>query len=142
MLYLDTSVLVPLFLPEPESDRMQRWIERQAAGLLCISEWTLTEFASALGLKVRTKQLRPDQALNAQKLLEGLAVQSFRVHIPTRADYVQAAVFLGERALGLRAGDALHLAIAYNEAAGAVYSLDRLFVAAGRKLKIKTVRPS
>jgi predicted nucleic acid-binding protein len=129
-----------MLYPEPESDRMQRWIERQAAGLLCISEWTLTEFASALGLKVRTKQLRPDQALNAQKLLEGLAVQSFRVHIPTRADYVQAAVFLGERALGLRAGDALH--IAYNEAAGAVYSLDRLFVAAGRKLKIKTVRPS
>jgi predicted nucleic acid-binding protein len=43
--------------------------------------------------------------------------------------------------MGLRAGDALHLAIAYNEAASAVYSLDRLFAAAGRKLKIKTERP-
>lgn len=141
MLYLDTSVLVPLFLPEPESDRMQRWIGRQAAELLCISEWTLTEFASALGLKVRAKHLQPDQARNAQKLLEKLAAQSFHVHVPTRADYVQATAFLSGHALGLRAGDALHLAIAYNEAAEAVYSLDRLFVSAGRKLKIKTKRP-
>jgi predicted nucleic acid-binding protein len=141
MLYLDTSVLVPLFIPEPESDRIQRWVERQAAELLYISEWTLTEFASALGLKVRTKHLQPDQARNAQKLLEKLATQSLHVHVPTRADHVQANVFLGEYALGLRAGDALHLAIAYNEAAEAVYSLDRIFVTAGRKLKIKTESP-
>ena len=141
MLYLDTSVLVPLFIPEPESDRLQRWIERQAAELLYISEWTLSEFSSALGLKVRTKHLQPDQARNAQKLLERLAAQSLHVHVPTRADYIQASAFLGEHALGLRAGDALHLAIAYNEAAEAVYSLDRLFVSAGRKLRIKTERP-
>ena len=75
---------------------------------------------------MRTKQLQPDQARNAQKLLERLAAQNFHVHVPTRADYVQATAFLGEHASGLRAGDALHLAIAYNEAVGAVYSLDRL----------------
>jgi len=34
---------------------------------------------------------------------------------PTRADYVRAAL-LDEHELGLRAGDALHLAIALNEA--------------------------
>jgi len=141
MLYLDTSVLIPLFIPEPESDRIQRWIERQAPDALHISEWTLTEFVSALGLKVRTKDLQPDQARNAQNLLERLASQSFHVHVPTRADYVQATAFLGEHSLGLRAGDALHLAIAYNEAADAVYSLDKLFIAAGRKLKIRTERP-
>jgi len=43
MLYLDTSVLVPLFLPEADSDRLQRWIERQDSGGCAISEWTLTE---------------------------------------------------------------------------------------------------
>jgi uncharacterized protein len=141
MLYLDTCVLVPLFLPEPESDRMQRWIERQGAESIFISEWTLTEFASALGLKVRMKHLQADQARNAQKLMERLAAQSFHVHVPTHADYVRAAAFLGEHALGLRAGDALHLAIAYNEGATAVYSLDRLFVSAGRKLKINAKSP-
>jgi predicted nucleic acid-binding protein len=141
MVYLDTSVLVPLFLPEPESERIQRWIERQSGELLSISEWTLTEFASALGLKVRTKYLQLDQAREAQKVFEKLAAESLHVHVPTRADYVRATAFLGEYGLGLRAGDALHLAIAYNEAAKAVYSLDRLFVSAGRKLKIKTSRP-
>jgi len=141
MVYLDTSVLVPLFLPEPESERIQRWIERQSGELLSISEWTLTEFASALGLKVRTKYLQLDQAREAQRVFEKLAAESLHVHVPTRADYVRATAFLGEYGLGLRAGDALHLAIAYNEAAKAVYSLDRLFVSAGRKLKIKTSRP-
>ena len=135
MVYLDTSVLVPLFLPEPESERIQRWIERQSGELLLISEWTLTEFASALGLKVRTKLLQLDQAREAQKVFEKLAAQSLHVHVPTRADYVRATAFLGQYGLGLRAGDALHLAIAHREAAKAVYSLDRLFVSAGRKLK-------
>jgi uncharacterized protein len=141
MLYLDTSVLVPLFLPEPESDRMQRWLERQAGESLSISEWTLTEFSSALRLKVRAKHLQPDQARYAQRLLEKLAVESFQVHVPTRADYVLATAFLSDYALGLRAGDALHLAIGYNAGAGAVYSLDRVFISAGRKLKIKTESP-
>jgi predicted nucleic acid-binding protein len=141
MVYLDTSVLVPLFLPEPQSERIQRWIERHSGESLSISECTLAEFASALGLKVRTKMLQLDQARQAQKLFEKLAAQSFHVHVPTRADYLRATAFLGEYGLGLRAGDALHLAVAYNEAANAVYSLDRLFISAGRKLKIKTARP-
>jgi predicted nucleic acid-binding protein len=90
---------------------------------------------------VRTKLLELDQARQAQKLFEKLAAQSFQVHVPTRADCVRATAFLGEHGLGLRPGDAVHLAIAYNEAANAVYSLDRLFISAGRKLKIKTARP-
>ncbi len=85
--------------------------------------------------------LELDQARQAQKLFEKLAAQSFQVHVPTRADCVRATAFLGEHGLGLRPGDAVHLAIAYNEAANAVYSLDRLFISAGRKLKIKTARP-
>jgi predicted nucleic acid-binding protein len=141
MVYLETSVLVPLFLPEPESERVQRWLERQTDKILLISEWTLTEFASALGLKVRSKLLQLHKAQEAQKLFEKLAAQSLHVHVPTRADYVRAKDYLSEYGLGLRAGDALHLAIAFNETAKAVYSLDRLFISAGRKLKIKTDRP-
>jgi predicted nucleic acid-binding protein len=53
----------------------------------------------------------------------------------------KTTAFLGEHALGLRAGDALHLAIADNEAAVAVYSIDRLFISAGRKLNMKTECP-
>jgi predicted nucleic acid-binding protein len=109
--------------------------------VLAISEWALIEFASAMSLKVRINQLQPDQARSAQSLIEKLAAESLQVHTPTRADYVLANAFLGQYSLALRAGDALHLATEQNEGAEAVFSLDRLFVATGRKLKIKTQRP-
>ena len=39
---------------------------------------------------------------------------------------------------GLRAGDALHLAIASNRGADAIYSLDQLMIAAGKELGLPT----
>jgi predicted nucleic acid-binding protein len=141
MLYLDTSVLVPLFVPEPASVGVRRWLERQASELLAVSDWTLTEFASALGIKVREKQLQPDQARKAVALLEKLAADSLRVFTPSRADFHRAASYLLQHRLGLRAGDALHLAVAEGEGIDAVYSLDRRFIAAGRKLKINVASP-
>jgi hypothetical protein len=39
---------MPLFLPEPKSDRVQRWIERQADEVLSISESMLPEFQKAV----------------------------------------------------------------------------------------------
>jgi len=141
MHYLDTSVLVPLFLPEETSERIQSWFETQGAEGLAISDWTLTEFSSALGLKVRAKVLKAAQAQTAEDLLARLAKDSLQVLTPNRNDYACASTFLGRYALGLRAGDALHLAIARNAGAAAVYSLDRKFVAAGRRLRIRTRSP-
>jgi predicted nucleic acid-binding protein len=141
MRYLDTSLLVPLFLPEPESAPVRRWLDRQTGQLLAISDWTLTEFASVFGIKVREKTLKPEQARNACALVAKLAAECLQVITPTRADYVRAADYLAQHQLGLRAGDALHLAVAHNEGAETVYSLDRRFIEAGKKLNIKTTRP-
>jgi len=141
MLYLDTSVLVPLFVPEPESSSMRAWFDAQAGETLAISDWTLTEFASAMGIKVRDKGLKPDQAQKACDLMEKLAADSFKVFTPTRSDYGRATEHLGYHALGLRAGDALHLAIAQNEDAKYLYTLDRRLIEAARKLKFKAASP-
>lgn len=141
MLYVDTSVLVPLFVPEPESADIRNWFDKQTGEVLAISDWTLTEFASAMGIKVRDKGLKPDQAREAYVLLEKLATESLKVFTPKQADYALAADYLGQYGLGLRAGDALHLAIAENEGAKAIYSLDRQFVRAGRKLKLRAASP-
>jgi hypothetical protein len=94
-----------------------------------------------MGIKVRDKGLRPDQAQQASALLERLATESLRILTPTRADYALATRYLGQYSLGLRAGDALHLAVARNSGARVAYSLDRRFIQAGRKLKIKTEKP-
>lgn len=141
MLYLDTSVLVPLFVPEPESDPVRTWFDARAEDTLAISDWTMTEFASAMGIKVREKGLKPDQARKACALMKKLAADSLRVFTPTRRDYGKAAEHLGHHALGLRGGDALHLAIAENEGAEYLYSLDRRLIEAARKLRLKALSP-
>jgi uncharacterized protein len=145
MLYLDTSVLVPLFVPEPLSEPVRAWFDAQAArsasATLSISAWTLTEFASAMGIKVREKGLNAAQAQAACKLLQQLSSESFRVFTPTRSAFERAAEYLAQHALGLRAGDALHLAIAQSENTDCFYTLDRRLIAAARRLKFRVESP-
>lgn len=141
MLYLDTSVLVPLFVPEPESDALRNWFVSHAHETFAISDWTLTEFASAMGIKVRNKALKPEHARRAYVLMQEMADESLAVFIPTRADYIKAAEQLSHHALGLRAGDALHLAIAQNQGADCLYTMDRRLISAARKLKFKATSP-
>jgi predicted nucleic acid-binding protein len=141
MIYLDTSVLFPLFVPEPSSAAIRGWLQQRSGEVLSISDWTQTEFASAMGIKVRQKGLSASRARSACALFEQLASESLRVLTPSRADYARAAQYLSQHRLGLRAGDALHLAVAAGAGAETVYSLDRRFVAAGRKLKIRTATP-
>jgi uncharacterized protein len=141
MLYLDTSVLVPLFVPEPTTAAVRRWLDNLAGKVLVVSDWTLTEFASALGIKVRERRLRSEQARQACVLMNGLAAESLQVVTPGRPEYERASQLLLNYRLGLRAGDALHLAISESARAEAVYSLDQRFIAAGRKLNFKTASP-
>lgn len=121
---------------------MRAWFNDHAGAILAISDWTLTEFASAMGIKVRDKRLKPDEAHKACVLMSQLAADSLKVFTPTRSDYNKSAYHLGHHALGLRAGDALHLAVAHNEGAECLYTLDRRLIEAGRKLKIKTASPT
>lgn len=60
--------------------------------------------------------------------------ESFGVLLPSTADFELAKQYLGNFRTGLRAGDALHLAIAKNNRAETVYSLDRILLSAGRAL--------
>lgn len=141
MLYLDTSVLVPLFVPEPESAAVREWFDAHADDILAISDWTLTEFAGAMGIKVRDKGLKAHQAGQACALMDDLAQNSLKVLTPTRADCRTASSQLSHHALGLRADDALHLAIARNHGAERLYTLDRRLIAAARKLKLRVASP-
>ena len=59
--YLDTNVLLAACLAEPESLRVRRWLDDVTGGL-ATSDWALTEFVSALGIKVRRGELAAAQA--------------------------------------------------------------------------------
>jgi predicted nucleic acid-binding protein len=57
--------------------------------------------------------------------------ESFAVLLPNADDFDLAKEFLGTYDAGLRAGDALHLAIAKTHRATTVYSLDKTLLKAG-----------
>jgi uncharacterized protein len=135
--YLDTSILVSSLVRETHTDRTQQWLSEQTSGDLAISDWVISEFSSALSLKMRTKQLSEGKRAEA---LAGFAhfTGEFLVVLPVSTPHFRAAArFADRQELGLRAGDALHLAVA-SESGAALYTLDRRLAAAGPVVGVKT----
>lgn len=110
--YLDTSLLVAALVPESASNRVHRWLEAQDAGTLAISGWTITEFASALAIKVRIGDLTLEQRADAQAAWTILRTASLTTLLVNELHFVVAAAYVDRPDLGLRSGDALHLAVA------------------------------
>jgi predicted nucleic acid-binding protein len=134
MLYFDTSFLAPLILEEPTSSAVERFIAQLPAGALAISHWTRVEFSSLLAREVRMGGLEQQIAREADAQFEVIVAESFVVLLPSADDFNLAKLYLGNHDTGLRAGDALHLAIAKNNRAEAVYSFDKTLLTAGRAL--------
>lgn len=134
MFYFDTSFLVPLILPEATSKTIERFMDGLAVEKLTVSHWARIEFSSLLAREARMDRLAAEAAVEADARFEGLLQQSFLILLPNADDFTLAKEFLGNYKSGLRAGDALHLAIARNHRAEAVYSLDKTMIKAGKKL--------
>ena len=135
MLYLDTSLLVSALTHEARTAEIQGWLAAQAADELIISDWVVTEFSSALSMKVRTAQLAPDHRAEALALFTSLTDASLTVLPVTRLEFRTAARFADQHETGLRAGDALHLAVAANHGLR-LQSLDRGLVHAATALGV------
>jgi predicted nucleic acid-binding protein len=140
MLYLDTSLLVAALTNEAETARMQRWLGRQPEDELAISDWVTTEFSSALSIKLRTGQIGAAHRADVLAIFTRLATDSFTVVPVSRLQFRTAARFVEQHALGLRAGDALHLAICADHGA-TLCTLDQRLSEAGSALGVKTMLP-
>lgn len=114
MVYIDTSVLVALLTREPAETRISPWLRLQGTGSLHISGWTITEFSSALSLKLRTGQISLSGKANILTAFNRLVSRSLVTLPVTASDYQNAARLCDRTELGLRAGDSLHIAIAVN----------------------------
>jgi len=73
-------------------------------------------------------------AREAGSQFETMIGESFVVLLPNRDDFDPAKEWLGIFDTGLRAGDAVHLAIAGDRGGDAIYTLDELMIAAGKTL--------
>ena len=138
MVYVDTSVLAPLFLNEAHSVAAVEWYARETSELVAAA-WCIPEFASVLGIKQRTGAIDSQQAQGAWRRFERMAAADLRLLPVAPADFHRAAELILDAASALRAGDAVHLACA--EAAGAKYmaTLDDVLSRNAQRLKIKPV---
>jgi predicted nucleic acid-binding protein len=137
MLYVDTSVLVAALTKEARTDEIQSWLSQQDPNELAISDWVITEFSAALSIKLRTDQLLAEHRASALAAFVQLVSNSFNTLPISGVQFRAAARFADQYTLGLRAGDALHLAVAADNGA-TVVTLDKRLAEAGLPLGLKT----
>ena len=137
MLYLDTSLLVAALTREAKTAAVQSWLDGQGPAELAISEWVVTEFSAALVIKLRAGHLAVEHRTAALQAFNQLSVDSLAM-LPISGLHFRAAARLADQhALGLRAGDAIHLAVCADHGA-TLATLDRRLGETGSALGITT----
>jgi predicted nucleic acid-binding protein len=136
VLYFDTSFLAPLIIPEAASDKIAAFMRRLPAEELTVSHWTRVEFSSLIAREGRMGGMDVQAAMRADDRFESMVEESFSVLLPSAGDFGLAKRYLRQFETRLRAGDALHLALARNHRAAVIYSLDNTLLQAGKILDL------
>ena len=110
--YVDTSILVAYYCPEPLSERAE---ERLRALRPPVVSWlTDVELHSALAKKVRKGELTEEDAERVQELFRTHVSHAlYEVAAIEHGDFVQARQWIARMDTALRTLDALHLAVAH-----------------------------
>jgi hypothetical protein len=113
-MYIDTSLLVPYYCPEPLSQAAERTLRGDPQP--AVSDLVEVEFFSALVRKVRAREMLVADARRIGEQFLGHLQATLYTRIPVqRRHYDVARGWLGRFTAPLRALDALHLAIAEAE---------------------------
>jgi predicted nucleic acid-binding protein len=109
--YLDTSVVVSMFVRDAHTERVGAWVA-SGVGDLAVSPWTSAEFSSALAGLVRAKAVLPTTRAAAERAYDTWTNQ-VEVTPVLQVDLEFSRDLLRHDRIKLRTPDALHLAIAH-----------------------------
>lgn len=123
--YVDTSVLVALFGNEATAPTIHKWLAFNKDRNLCSASWCVTEFASAVSVKVRGGSFSELQAERAWQEFEEACNGDIELLSVQEQDFSTAASLCRVGLSAMRAGDALHLAVAMRHRCSLMLSLDR-----------------
>jgi hypothetical protein len=141
VVYIDTSALVPMIVTETGTPPIVAWLANQRDDAPAISTWTRVELVSAISGKIRASVIAPSEAVRALAWARSQLLPRFRLVTLESAD-VEAAESLLERfELGLRAGDALHVAVV-RRLGESLLTLDRRLAAGAEALGIEVIVPA
>lgn len=138
--YLDSSFVVAILSTEPSSLQARAWVRSRSGSSLAVSRWSITEVASAIAKKVRMQVLtleERDDVMHTWDMFRQLSLETVDVDADC---FATAASYAGRSELSLRAGDALHLAVA-SRSGMHVVTLDRMMANACRALSIPVETP-
>ena len=122
--YLDTSALVKLYLPERESDALDRRLTGRRD--LVVSELAVSEVASAIGRRRRDGTLPDEAGTRLYRRLLGDLDEGAFLRAGVYPDTHRAAErLLLSSHLPLRTLEALHLALATQAGAVSIVTFDR-----------------
>ena len=139
MVYVDTSVLVALYTKELNSTGVAHWYASCTEELVS-AVWCVSEFASALGIKQRTGQISAAEGQAAWIQFERMCANDLQLLPIEPGTFHRAAVLTLDAASGLRAGDALHLAVALATKAKSIATLDDVLAKNAKRMKLKQTK--
>jgi predicted nucleic acid-binding protein len=109
--YLDTSVIVSMFTTDAHTPRAATFLAR-AKDRLALSDWVATEFTSALAIGIRIGRLTAYEREAAESAFQSWHDREPFAFAVEPNDIRVARSLIRLTAHPLRAGDALHIAIA------------------------------
>jgi len=137
MHYLDTSIIVPFYVPERKSTKVERFLTEQTD--LSVSVLTEVEFVSAISKKVRIKELAVGDANRVTTLLQDHIDDAYFLKLSLdHTHYELARDLLNRFDLTLNSLDALHLSVALSGKMTFV-TLDKNLYKAAKTLGIPTI---
>jgi predicted nucleic acid-binding protein len=108
--YLDASVLVPLFADDPFSERVSSYLRLNPSAIV-VSDFAAGEFASAIARRVRIGLLRRKEARAGFATFDSWASDSCELVPAASRDVLAATTYLRRLDLNLRLPDAVNIAM-------------------------------